>query len=71
MRIYIGNISLSANESDIRGILSDFGPLLDFQYPVDRDTGKPRGFALAMLSSREFGEGAILILNGAHLGGSE
>ena len=69
MKLYIGNIPYSSTEADLRDALSDFEPIQDIYFPLDRFTGKPRGFAFVTLSSREVGEEAIRRLNGADLGG--
>ncbi len=69
MKLYIGNIPYSATEADLRQALADFEPLEDFYFPLDRNSGKPRGFAFVTLSSREIGEEVIRRLDGADLGG--
>ena len=69
MKIYIGNIPYSASEADLRDMLTDFEPLQDFYFTLDKYSGQPRGFAFATLSSRELGEDAIKKLDGADLGG--
>ncbi len=69
MKLYIGNISYSTTEADLRQALSTFEPLADFYFATDRETGQPRGFAFATFASREIGEEAIRRLNGADLGG--
>ncbi|MEM7010598.1 MAG: RNA-binding protein [Verrucomicrobiota bacterium] len=69
MKIYIGNIPYSASESELRDMLTDFEPLKDFYFPLDKYSGQPRGFAFATLSSQEQGEEAIRRLDGADLGG--
>lgn len=71
MKLYIGNIPYSASEADVRAALEEFEPLEDFYYPIDRDTGNPRGFAFATLSSRELGEKAIEDLDGVEFEGRE
>ena len=69
MKVYIGNISFSMTEADLRQALADFEPLADFFFATDRATGQPRGFAFATFASREIGEEAIRRLNGADIGG--
>lgn len=69
MKLYIGNLSYDTSEAELREFLSPFDPILDLHMPIDRDTGRPRGFAFVTLSSRDAGEAAVAQLDGAELGG--
>ena len=69
MKLYVGNLPFSANEDDIRGLFDDFGSVVDLHIPMDRETGRPRGFAFVTLSTREFGEAAINSLDGRDMDG--
>ena len=69
MKLYLGNLPYEASESELREFLSPYEPLVDFHLPLDRDTGRPRGFAFVTLSSREIGEKAIEELDGADFNG--
>ena len=69
MKLYIGNLSYDTSESDLREFLSAYEPIVDFHMPLDRETGRQRGFAFITLSSREMGEAAVAQLDGADLGG--
>ncbi len=69
MKLYIGNLAYDTSESDLREFLSAYEPIVDFHMPLDRETGRQRGFAFITLSSREMGEAAVAQLDGADLGG--
>ncbi|MEM7697450.1 MAG: RNA-binding protein [Verrucomicrobiota bacterium] len=69
MRIFVGNVSYGVSESELRDFFSEYEPIEDIHMPLDRETGRPRGFAFITLSSREFGEAAIENLDGAELDG--
>lgn len=69
MKLYIGNLSYDTSEVELREFLSPFDPILDLHMPLDRETGRPRGFAFVTLSSRDAGEAAVAQLDGSELGG--
>ena len=69
MKLYVGNLPFSATEDEIRSLFDDFGGAIDLHIPMDRETGRPRGFAFVTLSSREQGEAAIGSLDGSDMGG--
>lgn len=69
MKLYIGNLPYDTSETELREFLSDHEPIVDLHMPLDRDTGRPRGFAFVTLSSREAGEAAIEALDGGDCGG--
>lgn len=69
MKLYIGNLSYDTSEAELREFLAQYEPIVDLHMPIDRETGRPRGFAFVTLSSRELGEAAVAQLDGADLGG--
>lgn len=69
MKLFVGNLSYEATEPEIRELFADFGPLLDFARPIDRETGRARGFAFVTLLDRETGEKAIQALDGTRFAG--
>ena len=69
MKLYIGNLSYDTTETELRGALTEFEPIMECHYPMDRDTGQPRGFAFVTFNNRETGEAAIKALDGSDLGG--
>ncbi|MEC5126166.1 RNA-binding protein [Verrucomicrobiales bacterium BCK34] len=69
MKLYIGNISYDATEIELREFLSDYEPIVDLHMPIDRDTGRQRGFAFVTLESKELGDAAVENLDGTDLMG--
>jgi cold-inducible RNA-binding protein len=62
-RLFIGNLPYTATESALREHFSTVGPLSYIYLPLDRETGKPRGFAFVEFSDREQTERAIRQFN--------
>jgi RNA recognition motif-containing protein len=50
VRLFVGNLPYDATESDLREFFSSIGPLSTVIIPVDRETGKRRGFAFVEFS---------------------
>ena len=51
VRLFIGNLPYSATEPDLREHLSSVGAPAQIVLPTDRETGRPRGFALSTTST--------------------
>jgi cold-inducible RNA-binding protein len=69
MKLYIGNLSYETTESVLREILAEFEPITDVFLPMDRETGRPRGFAFVTFTNFESGEAAIAALDGREVNG--
>jgi RNA recognition motif-containing protein len=63
--IYIGNLSFQAAEEDIREVFAEYGTVSRVSLPIDRETGRKRGFAFVDLSSDAEEDAAIEALDGA------
>src|SRR5215470_6056111 len=59
VRLFIGNLPYSATEAELREHLSTVGEPASVVLPVDRDTGRPRGFAFVDYADRAVAEEAI------------
>lgn len=62
-KMYVGNLPFSATETDLRALFSDYGAVTDLFLPVDRDTGRPRGFAFVTMDTPTAMQEAIKGLN--------
>ena len=45
MSIYVGNVPFSAEKEDIQELFAYYGEVARVSLPLDRDTGRKRGFA--------------------------
>jgi RNA recognition motif-containing protein len=61
--LFIGNLPYAANEADLREHLSSVGAPAQIVLPVDRETGRPRGFAFVDYADRTVAEEAIRRFN--------
>src|SRR3954451_3774036 len=59
VRLFIGNLPYSASEAELRAHLSGAGEPISVVLPVDRETGRPRGFAFVDYADRAVAEQAI------------
>ena len=65
--LYVGNMSFSTTEDQLREVFSQYGSVTKVQLIMDRETGRPRGFAFVEMS--DGGDQAIAALNGTQLDG--
>lgn len=68
-RLYVGNLAYSVTEAELRDVFGEAGEVVDVKVVLDRDTGRPRGFAFVELSSDGEATKAIEVLNGRDLQG--
>lgn len=64
VRLFIGNLPYAATEADLRQHLSSVGEPSQVLMPVDRETGRPRGFAFVEFADPALAQEAIQRLNG-------
>ena len=50
VRLFVGNLPYDTTEADLKEFFSSVGPLSTVIIPVDRETGKRRGFAFVEFS---------------------
>ena len=59
MTIYIGNLSFDAEREDIIGVFSTYGEVTSCKLPLDRETGRKRGFAFVDMADENQEQKAI------------
>ena len=64
VRLFVGNLSYSTTEADLRTYFGAVAPPSQVVLPVDRETGRPRGFAFIEFIDRSHAETAIQRFNG-------
>jgi RNA recognition motif-containing protein len=62
--LFVGNLSYSTTEADLRTYFGAVAPPSQVVLPVDRETGRPRGFAFVEFIERPHAEQAIQRFNG-------
>ncbi len=69
-RVYIGNLSFDTTEDSLRAALSEDGrSVKEVTVMMDRETGRPRGFAFAEMANDADAQSAISALDGTDLDG--
>lgn len=69
MKIYVGNLSYSTNESRLREKFAEHGVVEEVALPTDRETGRPRGFGFVTMPNTDEANAAIEALNDTELDG--
>jgi cold-inducible RNA-binding protein len=64
VRLFVGNLPYSATEADLREYFSSVAPPSSIAVPVDRETGRPRGFAFVEFADGAHAQQAIERFNG-------
>jgi cold-inducible RNA-binding protein len=64
VRLFVGNLSYSTTEADLRTYFGSVAQPSQVVLPVDRETGRPRGFAFVEFIERSDAEQAIQRFNG-------
>ena len=69
MKIYVGNLSYSTSEEDIRTAFAAFGTVDSADLIMDRSTGRSKGFGFVEMSVDSEGQAAMDALNGKDVNG--
>lgn len=68
-KLYIGNLSFKAQESELSELFSAHGEVLSARIITDRDSGRSRGFAFIEMADADQASKALEALDGQdHLG---
>ena len=51
MTIYVGNLSFDAEVEDLRHLFAEYGEVRKCSLPLDRETGRKRGFAFVEMAN--------------------
>ena len=63
VRLFVGNLPYDANEEDIRTHFATAGSVLNVFVPLDRETGRKRGFAFVEFNAANEAQEAIRLFN--------
>ena len=69
MSIFVGNLPFRAEREDVLQLFSPFGEVLNCSLPLERDTGRKRGFAFVEMADEAIEAAAIDGLQGTELMG--
>ena len=53
MKLYVGNMPFSMDESQLRTMFEEFGEVDSANVITDRETGRPRGFAFVEMQDAD------------------
>jgi RNA recognition motif-containing protein len=68
VKLFIGNLSFSTQEDEIRTLLAQAGTVVSAELIKDRSTGESKGFAFVVMSSQAEAAKATQMFNGYTLG---
>ena len=69
MSIFVGNLPFRAEQEDVAELFAPFGDVVNCSLPLERDTGRKRGFAFVEMADDVAESKAIDALQGAELMG--
>jgi RNA recognition motif-containing protein len=69
-RLYVGNLSYNVTDAELRDAFAEDGRnVVEVKVVMDRDTGRPRGFAFVEMGSDDEATAAISSLTGREIQG--
>ena len=69
MNIYVGNLSFTMSEEELRAAFAEFGDVTSAKIINDHETGRSRGFGFVEMPNAAEGQLAIEKINGEDLKG--
>ena len=69
MSIFVGNLPFRAEREDVLQLFTPFGEVINCSLPLERDTGRKRGFAFVEMADEAIESTAIEGLQGTELMG--
>ncbi len=69
MKLYVGNLSFSTTESQLRELFEAHGEVTSASLVMDRETGRPRGFGFVEFANDDHARAAIEALSGKNVDG--
>jgi len=69
VRLFVGNLPYQATEDDLRTHFAQVGEPTQIVRPLDRETGRARGFAFVEMASDDGASKAVSTLNNTSYGG--
>ncbi|WP_163832088.1 RNA recognition motif domain-containing protein [Spartinivicinus ruber] len=69
MKMYVGNLSYSVTEGDLKEVFAAFGEVSSVELISDRNSGQSKGFGFVEMDDNSEADAAIKALNGSFLQG--
>lgn len=70
-KLFVGNLSFKLTEQQLEELFSRSGTVVSVSMPIDRDTGRKRGFAFVEMETSEMADAAISEYNGQTVEGRQ
>ena len=67
-KLYVGNLPYTVDDAQLRDLFAKYGQIDELAVIMDRDTGRPKGFAFITFATQQAAEQA-LVENGKDIGG--
>ncbi len=61
MSIFVGNLPFRAEREDVLQLFASFGEVLNCSLPLERDTGRKRGFAFVEMADEDLDHQPIAV----------
>ena len=71
VKLYVGNLSYTTSEDDLRTLFAQAGPVGSVALIKDRDTGRSKGFAFIEMTTQADAQKAISMFNAFKMGDRE
>src|SRR5437016_8908732 len=68
-KVFVGNLDFNTTKTEVQNLFAEIGEIRDVYLPMDRQSGRPRGFAFVEFASDEDAAKAIEKFNGYQLSG--
>ena len=69
VKLFVGGIPYRMTADELRATFSQAGEVTDVFIPMDRMTGRPRGFAFVEMATQEGADKAIAMFHDQEVGG--
>lgn len=67
--VFVGNLNYRTTEAELSAFFANAGNVLSVRIPLDRESGRPRGFGFVEFESDEVADKAVAQCHDAELGG--
>src|SRR5689334_5133510 len=68
-KVFVGNLDFNTTKTEVQNLFSEIGEIRDVYLPMDRQSGRPRGFAFVEFANDADAAKAIEKFNGYQLSG--